>query len=72
MRSQRKANDIYIARWHNEKDGDLWQKFWAAKCLRGIGATRLTKMNGHATQESVDMGLATEVDRHANDTTKRW
>ena len=49
--------------WSLQKDGDLWERFWAASLLRGPRMLKLTKVKGHTTLKDLVDGKITEEDR---------
>lgn len=63
------------ARWHRkplkkqwslQTDGDLWWRFWTLLEARGAHSIEVSKVKGHATQEHVEAGIVTQVDRRGN------
>ena len=53
--------------WGLQKDGDLWERFWAASLLRGPRTLKLTKVKGHTTIKDVEEGTITHELRKGND-----
>ena len=52
--------------WGLQKDGDLWERFWAASLLRGPRTLRLTKVKGHTTLKDQEEGKITAEQRQGN------
>lgn len=52
--------------WGLQKDGDLWEVFWAASLLRGPRTLKLTKVKSHCGLKDVKAGVITEEDRRGN------
>lgn len=52
--------------WGLQKDGDLWEQFWAATLLRGPRTLKLTKVKGHTTLKDLVEGKITEEMREGN------
>ena len=52
--------------WGLQKDGDLWERFWAASLLRGPRTLKLTKVKGHTTTKDVQSGIITAENREGN------
>ncbi len=48
-------------------DGDLWEHFEKAVKTKGVHAIRITKVQGHVTQEQVDSKQYRAVDKRGND-----
>ena len=49
-----------------QKDGDVWAAIWNAIIQKRPQAVKVTKVKGHATEEGVRAGRATEVDKMGN------
>ena len=50
------------------KNGDLWEQAWNAVLKRGEANQDLRKVEDHATNEDVETGISTVVDKIGNDT----
>ena len=50
-----------------QKDGDLWERFWAASILRGPRTLRLTKVKAHCGQAEIEQGIITKENKIGND-----
>ena len=53
--------------WAVQTDGDLWEQAWAAASKRGAANKKLRKVKGHASQEDITAGRATQADKYGND-----
>ena len=53
--------------WGLQKDGDLWERFWAASLLRGPRTLRLTKVKAHCGMKQVEEGIITVENMIGND-----
>ena len=45
--------------WGLQKDGDLWERFWAASLLRGPRTLKLTKVKAHCGTKEIENGIIT-------------
>ena len=50
-----------------QKDGDVWEIFFAFLNSKGTKAFSVSKVKGHATQEHIRKGVSSEVDKDGND-----
>ena len=48
-------------------DGDVWQHFWKAIIDKGLGATKVVKVKGHAKWSDVRSGTVAWADKRGND-----
>ena len=53
--------------WSLRADGDLWQLWERAAISKGLHAIKISWFKGHAQQEHIDKGVATEESKKAND-----
>eukprot|EP00969_Alexandrium_andersonii_P220594 9742713-Alexandrium_andersonii.AAC.1 len=49
--------------WEMMRDGDLWRLLDEVVAARGPATLTLKKVKGHATQQHVEQGLISSVDR---------
>ena len=52
--------------WQMQKDGDVWAAIWNAIIQKRPQAIKVAKVKGHATEEDVQAGRATEADKMGN------
>ena len=67
MSTQTKLPSPFGKPWAVQTDGDLWEQAWIAVSTRGAANQKLRKVKGHATQDDVNAGKATQADKHGND-----
>ena len=53
--------------WKLISDGDLWEHFYLAVKRKGSKAVKITWVKGHATQEHINKGITTAVNKEGND-----
>lgn len=52
--------------WGLQKDGDRWERCWAATLLRGPNTLKLTNVKGHTTLKDLVDGKISKEDRDGN------
>ena len=50
-----------------QKDGDLWEMFYAGLKMKGAKALKITKVKGHTSEATVEQGRVTREDKDGND-----
>ncbi len=53
--------------WGSHKDGDLWQMFYEFAQAKGEQSIKLSKVQGHATDQQVSSGKVKKEDKLGND-----
>jgi len=53
--------------WKLVSDGDLWEHFHKAATSKGAHAIAITWVKGHATQEHINKGITTRINKLGND-----
>ena len=57
----------YKRPWALQTDGDLWQQYWGGLMTRGPGTITYTKVKGHASDQHIASGEATQSQKEGND-----